>query len=350
MRNILVTGASGFIGSHVCLLLLEKGFNVIAFDSFVNSSSKSLHNVLKILENQNIDASGRIDIIKGDLKNKTDIQEIFEKGLELEEPIEAVIHLAGLKSVLESAKDPLNYWKNNVNGSINLFQTMNDYNCKTLVFSSSATVYESNDKKINEDQILKPVNPYGNSKLAIEMILNDIYLSDSSNWRIVCLRYFNPIGAHYSGLIGEDPLSKVNNIYPKITKVAIGLIDEIKIFGSDWPTKDGTGVRDYIHVMDLAEGHLSALNYINKNEPNILKLNLGTGLGTTVLELISTFQKINNVNIPYKFESRRVGDNAIVIADNSLAKSILNWKPKRNLEDMCRDGWNWQLNNPNGYE
>lgn len=350
MKNILVTGAAGFIGSHICLLLLEKGYNVIAFDSFENSSIKSLENVKKILEIKKKKVSDNIQIIKGDLKKKVDVTEIFERSLKFNQPIQAVIHMAGLKSVLESTNDPLSYWENNTSGSINLFQAMKNYECKTIVFSSSATVYENSKNLINEDQELKPVNPYGNTKLSIENILNDLYLSDSSKWRIVLLRYFNPIGAHPSGLIGEDPQSKVNNIFPKITNAAIGLIDEIKIYGSDWPTKDGTGVRDYIHVMDLAEGHLSALNYIKQNDPKILALNLGTGIGTSVLNLINTFERVNNVNIPFKFESRRVGDNAIVVADNSLAKSTLNWEPQRDLEDMCKDGWNWKLTNPNGYK
>ena len=350
MNNILITGASGFIGSHICLLLLEKGFHICAFDSFVNSSPRALENVLKILQNNKINAESRIQIIKGDIKNKQDINKTFERCLKLDNPIQIVIHLAGLKSVYESTIDPLRYWENNVIGSINLFQTMNKYKCKTIVFSSSATIYESNEENIKEDQKLKAINAYGNSKLAIEEILRDVYFSDSLNWRIACLRYFNPIGAHSSGLIGEDPKSKVNNIYPKITKVAIGDMDEISIFGSDWPTKDGTCVRDYIHIMDLAEGHLSALNHLINEKPQILNLNLGTGLGTSVLELINTFQKVNNINIPYKFKDRRNGDQAILVADNSLAKSVLNWKPEKNIEDMCRDGWNWQLKNPNGFD
>ena len=349
MENILITGASGFIGSHICLLLLEKGFNICAFDSFINSSPKSLENVLKILMNNKINAESRMQIVKGDLINKKDINKTFERYLSLDKPIQGVIHLAGLKSVYESTIKPLSYWENNVVGSINLFETMKEYKCKTIVFSSSATVYETNEKKIKEDQKLKAINPYGNSKLAIEKILSDLYLSDSLNWRIACLRYFNPIGAHSSGLIGEDPKSKVNNIYPKITKVALGDIREINIYGSDWPTKDGTGVRDYIHVMDLSEGHLSALNHLINEKPQILTLNLGTGMGTSVLELINTFQKVNNIKVPYSFKDRRNGDNAIVIADNSLAMSVLNWKPLRTLEDMCRDGWNWQIKNPNGF-
>ena len=350
MKNILVTGAAGFIGSHICLLLLEEGFDVFALDSFVNSSPRSLEKVLDILKNLNVNAIERLHLIEGDITKEDEITAIFDKGLQLKKPIENVIHLAGLKSVYESTLDPLGYWESNVIGSIKLLKIMKKYNCKKIVFSSSATVYKNSDLKMNEDQLLEPVNPYGNSKLAIEKILNDLFFSDPSYWRIACLRYFNPIGAHPSGLIGEDPLSKVNNIYPTITKVAIGEIDKISIFGSDWPTKDGTGIRDYIHIMDLAEGHLKALSYLNKCKNKVLNLNLGTGKGTSVLELINVFQKVNNIEIPFKFAPRRKGDYAISVADNSLAKKILDWEPKRNLEDMCRDGWNWQLKNPRGFD
>ena len=227
---------------------------------------------------------------------------------------------------------------------------MEKYNCKTFIFSSSATIYKSNSNKLlNEDDYYEPVNPYGYTKLTIERILQNIFKSNPLEWKIACLRYFNPVGAHESGLIGEDPSGKANNLYPQITKVAIGKIDKIKIFGSDWPTHDGTGIRDYIHVMDLAEGHLSALSYLLRKKSQILTLNLGTAKGTSVLELIESFKKVNKVEIPYSFEERRPGDNAFVVADNSLAKKILKFEPKRNIEDICRDGWNWQLKNPNGF-
>ena len=227
---------------------------------------------------------------------------------------------------------------------------MEKYNCKNIVFSSSATVYRSQSNKLlDENDICQPINPYGNNKLTIEGILKDIYKSEPYQWRIASLRYFNPVGAHASGLIGENPLGIPNNLYPLITQVAIGKIKEIKIFGSDWQTVDGTGVRDYIHVLDLAEGHLLTLDYIMKNDPQILTLNLGTAIGTSVLELINTFKKVNKVEVPFIFDERRKGDSAFVVADNSLAKSILNWMPRRNIEDMCRDGWNWQLKNPDGY-
>ncbi len=269
----------------------------------------------------------------------------------LKKKIEAVIHFAGLKSVYDSILNPISYWENNVVGTINLLKTMNKYNCKTIVFSSSATVYKAKSNELlKEEDICEPVNPYGYSKLTIERILGDLYNSEPSNWKIASLRYFNPVGAHQYGMIGEDPNGPPNNLYPQITKVAIGKLDRINIFGSDWDTKDGTGIRDYIHVMDLAEGHFSALNHLLNEKPQNLTINLGTGKGTSVLELIKTFQKVNKVNIPYSFVNRRQGDNAFVVADISLAKSILNWKPKRNIEDICKSGWNWQLKNPNGYK
>ena len=350
MKTILITGGAGFIGSHTCLLLLEKGYEVFIFDSFVNSSERSIKNVALILKNKGIDTQGKIHLIEGDLKNSNDIEKVFQMSLKLKKEIQSVIHFAGLKSVSESIAKPLNYWENNVNGTINLLRLMSKYNCKNIVFSSSATVYKAqNNKLLNENDICKPVNPYGNTKLIIEKILKDLFNSDPSKWRIASIRYFNPVGADESGLIGEDPQGIPNNIFPRITQVAIGKLTEIKIFGSDWPTPDGTGVRDYIHVTDLAEGHLLALDYLLNNKPQILTLNLGTGKGTSVLDFINIFEKINNVKVPYTFDKRRAGDNAFVVADNSLAKSILKWIPKKNIEDICRNGWNWQLKNPGGF-
>ncbi len=350
MKTILVTGGTGFIGSHTCLLLLEKGYEVFVFDSFFNSSSKVLEKVLLILKRSGIDATNKIHLIRGDLRNKRELEEIFQIGLKFQKKIEAVIHFAGLKSVSDSISDPISYWENNVKGTINLLQVMEKFECRNIVFSSSATVYKSKlDKLLNEDDICEPINPYGNTKLTIERILNDLHKNRSSSWRIASLRYFNPVGAHKLGLIGENPLGKANNIYPQITRVAVGKQKEIKIFGSDWPTPDGTGIRDYIHVMDLAEGHLSALKYLSKEKNQITTFNLGTGKGTSVLDIIRTFEKINMVKIPFSFQQRRIGDSAFVVADNSLAKSILNWQPKRSIEEICRDGWNWQHKNPNGY-
>ena len=347
MNSILVTGGAGFIGSHTCILLLKKGYSVFILDSFINSSEKSIKKILLTLESENIDIYKKIYLIKGDIKIKDDIKKVFQLSLNIKKKIIAVIHFAGLKSVFDSILEPLNYWENNLYGTINILAIMKKYKCKTIVFSSSAAIYKTQSKKLlNENDVCDPINPYGNSKLTIENVLKDVFKSEPLEWRVASLRYFNPIGAHEFGLLGEDPIGKPNNIFPQITKVAMGKLNNIQIFGSDWPTPDGTGVRDYIHVMDLAEGHLSALDYLINNKSQILSLNLGTGVGTSVLELINTFQEVNNIRVPYKFVGRRDGDNAIVVADNSLAKSVLHWAPKRNLEDMCRDGWNWQLKNP----
>ena len=350
MKSILITGGTGFIGSHTCLSLLENGYIVFILDSFINSSEKSIERVSLILKNKDINIKGKIYLVKGDIKDSQDIERVFQLSLNLKKSIEAVIHFAGLKSVSESVKNPLNYWENNISGTLNLLKIMNKYNCKTIVFSSSATVYKAQGYKLLEEtDSCQPVNPYGQTKLTIEKILKDVFYSDSSQWKIALLRYFNPVGAHESGLIGEDPLGNPNNLYPRITQVAIGRLKEIKIFGSDWPTPDGTGIRDYIHVVDLAEGHLLALNYLLKEKSQILTLNLGTGKGTSVLEFIRNFEKINNIEIPFSFYGRRSGDNAFVVADNSLARSTLDWVPKKTMEDICRDGWKWQLNNPHGY-
>ena len=350
MHSILVTGGAGFIGSHTCLLLLEKGFVVFILDSFVNSSEKSIEKILLILEEKGIDTKEKIYLVQGDLRNLEDIEKIFQMSIRLKKEIESVIHFAGLKSVADSVMSPLNYWDNNVNGTLNLLKIMKKYNCKNIVFSSSATVYKANsDKLLKENDPCEPINPYGNTKLIIERSLRDLYKSEPSQWRIISLRYFNPVGAHKSGLIGENPKGNPNNIYPRITQVAIGRISEIKIFGNDWPTFDGTGIRDYLHVMDLAEGHLSALNFLLNEKPQIITLNLGTGRGTSVLELIKIFEKVNNIKIPFSYEQRRRGDIAFVVADNSLAKKTLNWMPERDIEDICKDGWKWQLSNPNGY-
>ncbi len=303
MKSIFVTGGAGFIGSHTCLLLLEKGFTLFILDSFVTSSKKSLEKVSLILKQKGIDTKEKIYLVKGDIKNLLDIEKVFIMSVELKRKIQSVIHFAGLKSVADSVKQPRIYWENNVNGTINLLKIMEKYNCKNIVFSSSATVYKAKlNESLHENDICDPVNPYGNTKLTIEKILNDVYISQPSKWRIASLRYFNPVGAHESSLIGEDALGKPNNIYPRITQVAIGKLEEIKIFGSDWPTSDGTGIRDYIHVMDLAEGHLAALDYLVKQKPQILTLNLGTGKGTSVLELIRCFEKVNNVKIPFSFD------------------------------------------------
>ena len=350
MKRILITGGSGFIGSHTCLLLLEKGYELLVIDSFVNSSPKAIERVVKLTSSSNYNSSNNIKILKVDLRDKKSLDQIFSSSIEESKPIEAVIHFAGLKSVNESTVNPLLYWDANVNGSINLFNSMASNNCNTIVFSSSATIYgRSNKHLIDENTQPKPINPYGSTKFVIEQLLNDLFNSNPKKWRIANLRYFNPIGAHHSGLIGEDPLGVPDNLFPFITQVSSSKLKELKIFGNNWPTQDGTGVRDYIHVVDLAEGHISALNYLLNGTPKVINLNLGTGKGTSVLELVKTFERVNNINVPYIFAKRREGDLSRIVADNSLALSTLDWYPIRTLEDMCRDGWKWQSNNPMGY-
>ena len=351
--RVLVTGGAGFIGSHTCLALLEKGYEITVIDTYINSNKESLERVLDLfkknnkVENLDID----MDIEIADIRDEKILDKLFFRYRNFGKPIQAVIHFAGLKSVKESVLNPLLYWDVNVNGSINLLRVMDRYDCRTIVFSSSATIYGlSNDLSLKENTEIKPINPYGRTKVVIEQILNDIYNANNDKWKIANLRYFNPIGAHPSGMIGEAPIGIPSNIFPYITQVAAGILDELTIFGNNWPTLDGTCIRDYIHVMDLAEGHISALEYLNKGENKIVNLNLGTGLGTSVLELIHTFEKVNNLTISKNFSHRRIGDSCRVIADNSLALSCLKWSPKRDLEKMCLDGWKWQSLNPEGYK
>ncbi len=350
MNRILVTGGSGFIGSHTCLVLLKKGYEIIVLDSCVNSSPKSLDKVLEILKKLGFNSENKLTFIKGDLRNLSTIEKIFKDSQLAKKPIDGVIHFAGLKAVGESVKLPLKYWDSNVCGTVNLLKVMEENHCRKIVFSSSATIYgKTSNIRLNENTPIKAVNPYGNTKVVIERLLNDLFDASNCKWSIANLRYFNPIGAHFSGLIGEAPLGIPNNIFPFITQVATGQRKELNIFGNDWPTHDGTGIRDYIHVMDLAEGHISSLEYLSNEEPQVINLNLGTGKGTSVLDLVDVFQKVNNIKINYVFAPRRAGDSSIVIADNSLAISRLDWNPKRTLEEMCRDGWNWQKINPRGY-
>ena len=348
MKNILITGGTGFVGSHTCLPLLEKGYKLTLIDSNINSSPKSITKIKEILEMKKIKYS--LSFNKGDIRDKAFLNEVFLKAEKDKIPISAVIHFAGLKAVEESILNPTLYWENNVNGSICLFDIMKNFGCKTIVFSSSATVYGENSARlISESAQVKPNTPYGETKIAVEKILKDIFNSSKSSWKIANLRYFNPIGAHETGLIGECPLNIPNNIFPLICRVAQGKLHNLKIYGKDWPTPDGTGVRDYIHIMDLADAHCSALNFLLSNKPQVLDLNIGTGIGTSVLELVEKFIQVNKCSISYEFSRKRLGDLPFVVADNKKALSTLNWKPRRNLEDMCRDGWKWQLLNPNGF-
>lgn len=351
MKNILVTGGAGYIGSHTCLSLLEKGYKVFVIDSFINSSRNSLKKVLEVLEQKQIKSLDDLYFFEGDIRDKTFVESIFDKALRKNSKIEGVIHFAALKSVQESIINPILYWDNNVKGIINLLDIIQKKDCNNIVFSSSAAIYgEKSNKLVDENASTNPLNPYAFSKKVSEELLFNVFKSNPLKWKIVNLRYFNPIGAHSSGLIGESPKGIPNNIFPYITNVALGNFKEVSIFGKDWPTDDGTGVRDYIHVMDLAEAHIKAFEFLDKNNSQFMNLNIGTGKGTSVLELIKTFQAVNQVKIPYKFVERRDGDVSELIADNSLMKNILNWQPKRSIEDMCKDGWNWQLNNPFGYD
>tara|TARA_B100000886_G_scaffold134243_1_gene90600 strand:- start:1135 stop:2169 length:1035 start_codon:yes stop_codon:yes gene_type:complete len=340
--SILVTGGTGFIGSHTSLLLLEKGFTLYIVDSEINSSKNVLKNISSILGFDDKTYMEKIKFFKGDIRDNFFLDKVFKIAKDKNEAIESVFHFAGLKSVLESNKNPIEYWDNNFQGTLNLLKIMEKNKCKTLIFSSSATIYEPlNNKKIKEDNLFCPINTYGETKLTIEKLLYALFKSKPSEWKIANLRYFNPIGAHCSGKIGEDPKGDPNNIFPIILKVGKKEQETLKIFGKDWNTFDGTCIRDYIHIMDLAEGHIAAFKFIKKNKSQIISINLGTGNGHSVLELINAFQKVNNINIPYEFTARRDGDNEYVVADNSLALSLLDWEPKFSLNQMCKDGWNF---------
>lgn len=335
--KVLVTGGAGYIGSHTILGLLEEGHEVIVVDSLVNASLESLSRVKKI--------SGRqLNFRQLDLTDASALDTVF-----VDNSIDAVVHFAGLKAVGESVGDPLKYYFNNVVGTLNLLRAMSDYGVRTLVFSSSATVYASSaEVPLVETSVLGAGNPYGRTKEHIEHVLTDLGKADT-DWRIAILRYFNPVGAHESGLIGEDPQGVPNNLLPFVAQVAVGRRERVRIFGSDYPTKDGTGVRDYIHVMDLAAGHLSALEYLQR-EVGVYKWNLGTGMGSSVLEVIETFSRAAGCEIPYEFSPRRPGDAAVSYADPSAAATDLGWVAKRDLAQMCEDHWRWQSTNPQGFQ
>ncbi len=338
--KILVTGGAGYIGSHTLIELNKAGYDFIVYDNLSNSSKESLSRVEKIINKP-------IIFEEGDIRDTKKLDEIFKKY-----PIESVIHFAGLKAVGESVEKPLSYYDNNILGTIKLLEVMKENNCKKIVFSSSATVYGNPQQMpIKEDfPIGGTTNPYGTSKYMIERILEDLYISDNS-FKIAILRYFNPVGAYESGEIGEDPNGIPNNLMPFITQVAVGKREFLSVFGSDYDTVDGTGVRDYIHVVDLAYGHVKAIDYLNNSsEIKPLKVNLGTGKGYSVLEMVKAFEKASGQKINYKLVDRRAGDIAKCYADPSTAKEILDWEAKRSIDDMCADSWRWQSNNPNGYK
>lgn len=337
---ILVTGGAGYIGSHTCVELLQAGQDVTVFDNFSNSHPESLERVQRITGKQ-------LRIIHGDIRNRaTLVTALRDSGAQ------AVIHFAGLKAVGESVEQPLSYYDNNVVGSLRLLEAMNICGVKTLVFSSSATVYGDPQRlPLTEDHPLSTTNPYGQTKLTVEHILRDLQRSDTS-WRIGILRYFNPVGAHMSGLIGEDPQGTPNNLMPFVAQVAIGRRPHLNVLGNDYPTKDGTGVRDYIHVVDLAIGHLKALEALERatHRTECLTVNLGTGTGYSVLEIVRAFEQASGKTVAYRIAPRRPGDVAACYADPSQAATLLGWQAKRNLAEMCADTWKWQGLNPQGYK
>lgn len=334
---ILVTGGTGYIGSHTVVELLSSGFDVLIVDNLSNSKPAVLDRIERI-------TGRRPGFVQADIRDRSAMQAIFSNH-----QFKSVIHFAGLKAVGESVSRPLYYYDNNVHGSLVLFETMAEAGVKTLVFSSSATVYgDPHTVPIKEEFPLSATNPYGRSKLMIEEILRDICRSDET-WSISLLRYFNPVGAHESGTIGEDPNGVPNNLMPFISKVAIGKLPRLSVFGNDYPTPDGTGVRDYIHVVDLAKGHLAALNLL-KQKNGIFAVNLGTGRGYSVLEMVRAFEKASGKKVAYQIVDRRPGDVAACYADPALARELLGWQANLGIDEMCRDTWNWQSKNPNGYE
>ena len=347
-QRILITGGAGFIGSHTCLVLLEAGHELVVVDNFINSSQEALTRVAGLVGISV--GSKQLQVEKGDIRDQHCLDRIFKDAAVSDRPIDAVIHFAGLKAAGESVQKPLFYWDVNVAGSRTLLAAMQANECRNLVFSSSATVYGFPEiVPIPESATIRPINPYGFSKAAVEQMLKDLVDSAPNTWRIASLRYFNPVGAHPSGRIGEDPLGIPNNLFPFISQVAVGRRDQLQIFGNDWQTPDGTCIRDYIHVMDLAEGHKAAVETLLDQQPQYLTLNLGSGVGVSVLEFVKAFSAASNQNIPYSLVDRRPGDAAITIADPRRAAAVLNWHTKRTLADVCRDGWTWQQANPMGY-
>ncbi|NRD70189.1 UDP-glucose 4-epimerase GalE [Psychrobacter okhotskensis] len=340
MKNkILVTGGAGYIGSHTCIALHQAGYDIVVYDNLSNSSREAVNRVSSLIGQP-------IEFIEGDIRDAESLRQVFA-----EHQFFGVIHFAGLKAVGESVAQPLKYYDNNVSGTITLLEVMAEYDVKNLVFSSSATVYGDPERlPIDENSPRSCTNPYGQSKLTVEHILEDLAVSDES-WNLIPLRYFNPVGAHPSGQIGEDPNDIPNNLMPYISQVAVGKLEKLSIFGNDYSTVDGTGVRDFIHVTDLAQGHVAALSYLEQQAVPVgfLPINLGTGKGTSVLELVTAFSEVSGEDIPYQFADRRAGDIASCYASADKAKDLLKWQAELSITEMCQDTWRWQSMNPNGY-
>lgn len=337
--SILVTGGAGYIGSHTCVELLNAGYEITVVDNLYNSSPKSLDRVKELTGKD-------FKFYECDIRDTDGMDKIFK-----ENKIDAVIHFAGLKAVGESCEKPLEYYDNNIGGTLKLCEVMRNNNCKNIVFSSSATVYGMNNISPLKETMKTggTTNPYGTTKYMIEIILEDLCKADSE-WNVTLLRYFNPIGAHKSGRIGENPNGIPNNLMPYITQVAIGKREFLSVYGDDYDTHDGTGVRDYIHVVDLAEGHVKAVDNILEGNKGVQVFNLGTGVGYSVLDIVKAFNKAYGKELPYKIAPRRAGDIATCYSDPSKAKEVLGWTAKRGIEEMCEDSWRWQSNNPNGFD
>lgn len=334
-EKILVTGGAGYIGSHTCVQLMAAGHRLVVLDNLANSSYEALRRVEEI-------AGETIEFVEGDIRCADTLQQVFSAHR-----ISAVVHFAGLKAVGESVAEPLRYYDNNVVGTLRLLEAMAQHECYRLVFSSSATVYgDPASVPIREDFPLSATNPYGRSKLMIEEMLRDLYRSDD-RWSLALLRYFNPVGAHHSGRIGEAPQGVPNNLIPYVAQVAVGQRKELSVFGGDYDTPDGTGVRDYIHVVDLADGHVKALAAIA--EPGLITVNLGTGVGYSVLDMVRAFENASGKTVPYNIMARRPGDVAACYADPAKAEQLLGWRAERGLEEMCADTWRWQAQNPKGF-
>jgi UDP-glucose 4-epimerase len=334
--NILVTGGAGYIGSHVCIELIKSSYKVVVVDNLCNSLLESLKRIEKL-------SDSNIPFHKVDVRDKQALTRVFDQY-----SIDGVIHFAGLKAVGESVEKPIEYYDTNVGGTFILTEVMRNFDCKTFVFSSSATVYGNpHTVPIKEGFPTSVTNPYGRSKLMIEEFLQDVFVADDS-WHIALLRYFNPVGAHKSGLIGEDPNGIPNNLMPYISQVAVGKLEKLSVFGGDYDTPDGTGVRDYIHVVDLAKGHVKALQALEE-KPQVLTVNLGTGKGYSVLDMVKAFERASGKSVPYQIVDRRLGDIATCYADPAYAVEALDWKAKHGLDEMCEDTWRWQSQNPNGY-